>query len=80
MEELYQFIEEKIRKAGYPGMIDGREFYSDVSKEAEDRKLEHIFLLLRRVIPYFIRDVWKLWKSSLIFIMLISMIGIKYIM
>ena len=46
MEELYQFIEEKIRKAGYPGMIDGREFYSDVSKEAEDQEIgTYIFIV-----------------------------------
>ena len=37
MNELYQLIEEKIKNAGYPGEIDGKEFYNDVSAEA-DRK------------------------------------------
>lgn len=37
MEELYQFIEERIKKSGYPGEIDGREFYNDVSEEADDQ-------------------------------------------
>lgn len=38
MEELYRLIEEKIKAAGYPDEIDGREFYSDVSAEADDKE------------------------------------------
>ena len=38
MEELYQLIEEKIRNAGYPGKIDGAEFYSDVNEEADSQE------------------------------------------
>lgn len=38
MEELYQLIEEKIQASGYPGKIDGREFYNDVSAEADDKE------------------------------------------
>lgn len=38
MEELYRLIEEKIKAAGYPDEIDGREFYSDVSDEADDKE------------------------------------------
>lgn len=35
MNELYQLIESKIRAAGYLGEIDGREFYDDISAEAD---------------------------------------------
>lgn len=38
MEELYQLIEEKIKKAGYPGEIDGREFYKDVCDEVDNQE------------------------------------------
>jgi len=38
MEELYQLIEEKIKAAGYPGEIDGCEFYGDVSAEADEQE------------------------------------------
>lgn len=38
MNELYQFIETKIRQSGYPGKIDGEDFYDDVSAEAEDQE------------------------------------------
>lgn len=38
MEELYQLIEDKIKNAGYPGEVDGREFYDDVSAEAESKE------------------------------------------
>lgn len=37
MEELYRMIEEKIRNSGYPGEIDGREFYNEVSDEADSK-------------------------------------------
>ena len=35
MEDLYRVIEEKIRKSGYPGVINGEEFYEQVSAEAD---------------------------------------------
>ena len=38
MEELYQLIEEKIRNSGYTGEIDGREFYDEVSDEADEKE------------------------------------------
>lgn len=46
MQELYQLIEEKIKAAGYPGEINGREFYWDISDEVEEQeKGMHIFLV-----------------------------------
>lgn len=38
MQELYDLIEEKIKAAGYPGEIDGYEFYGDVSAEADEKE------------------------------------------
>lgn len=38
MEELYRLIEEKIKASGYPGDIDGQEFYGDVSAEADEKE------------------------------------------
>ena len=35
MDELYKLIEEKIAASGFPGHIDGQEFYNDVSEEAD---------------------------------------------
>lgn len=46
MNELYKLIEEKIKAAGYPGVIDGREFYNDVSDEADEKENgDYIFLI-----------------------------------
>lgn len=46
MEELYRLIEEKINAAGYPGEIDGREFYGDVSAEADNQEAgTYIFII-----------------------------------
>ena len=46
MNELYKLIEEKIKAAGYSGEIDGREFYNDVSDEADEKENgDYIFLI-----------------------------------
>lgn len=37
MEELYRMIEETIKNSGYSGEIDGREFYNEVSDEADSK-------------------------------------------
>lgn len=38
MKELYALIEKKIKDSGYPGEIDGCEFYGDISDEVEDKE------------------------------------------
>ena len=38
MKELYELIEQKIKAAGYPGEIDGAEFYQDISAEADNQE------------------------------------------
>jgi len=46
MQELYDLIEEKIKAAGYPEEIDGREFYWDISDEVEEQENGmHLFLI-----------------------------------
>ena len=46
MQELYDLIEEKIKAAGYPGEIDGQEFYRDISDEVDEQENGmHIFLI-----------------------------------
>lgn len=38
MFEMYEFIEKKIKESGYPKRINGREFYDDISAEAEEQE------------------------------------------
>ncbi len=38
MEELYRLIEEKIKASGYPGEINGEEFFADVCDETDDKE------------------------------------------
>ena len=46
MNELYELIEEKIKASGYSGEIDGREFYNDISDEADEKENgDYIFLI-----------------------------------
>ena len=37
MQELYRYIEQKIKDAGYPGVIDGEELYNNICDEMEER-------------------------------------------
>lgn len=54
MEELYQIIEEKIRKSGYPGPIDGEAFYREVSAEADEHENgTYIFLIKKSETDYY---------------------------
>ena len=48
MEELYRIIEEKIRKSGYPEKVDGREFYEEVSAEADEQENGPFIFLLKK--------------------------------
>lgn len=34
MEELYRFIEEKIKASGYPNKVDGEAFYNEIAQQA----------------------------------------------
>lgn len=38
MLEIFDEIERRIRKAGYLGEINGRQFYFDISDEAENKE------------------------------------------
>ncbi|MCI5951382.1 MAG: hypothetical protein MRZ63_03585 [Anaerostipes sp.] len=64
MEELYQFIEEKIKKAGYPGMIDGREFYSDVSEEAEDQEVGTYIFIVKKSDTLFYQGCMEIMEDQ----------------
>lgn len=48
MEELYTLIEEKIKASGYPGTIDGCEFYGDISDEADEKENGTYMFLVKK--------------------------------
>lgn len=48
MEELYRLIEEKIKAAGCPCDINGRDFYHDVSAEVEDKENGTYVFIIRK--------------------------------
>lgn len=37
MEQLFKFIEDKIKESGYTGKVDGKEIYNEISDEIEDK-------------------------------------------
>lgn len=38
MEALYQSIEDKIKAAGYQGLVDGESIYEEICDEIEERE------------------------------------------
>lgn len=48
MEELYKMIEEKIEASGYPGHIDGKEFYDDISDEVDEKEPGTYMFLIKK--------------------------------
>ena len=48
MDELYAMIEERIRLSGYPGRIDGREFYYEVSDEADQQENGSYLFMIKK--------------------------------
>lgn len=48
MRELYELIEEKIKASGYPGEVDGEEFYGDVSEEADQQEIGTYMFLIKK--------------------------------
>lgn len=48
MEEFYEAIEERIRQAGYRGVVDGEEIYDEISDEIEDKENGEYILMSRQ--------------------------------
>ena len=48
VRELYELIEQKIKASGYPGEIDGAEFYDDISDEAENQDLGMYLFFIKK--------------------------------
>lgn len=46
MEELYKMIEDRIRVAGYPGVVHGEEIYREINDEIEEKEIgSYIFMV-----------------------------------
>lgn len=64
MEELYRLIEEKIKNAGYPGEIDGREFYNEVSDEADDQEEGSYIFIIKKSDTLFYQGCMEILKNQ----------------
>lgn len=48
MEELFKVIEEKIRRSGYEGPVNGEEIYYDLCDEIEDKENGSYLVMLKQ--------------------------------
>lgn len=65
MEELYKIIEEKIKQSGYPGHIDGMEFYNEVSDEADEKENGTYIFLIKKSDAVFYQGCMEVLDSQL---------------
>ena len=59
MEELYRASEETIRKAGYPGEVDGFEIYDDICSRIEDKENGEYVLMSKKT-----EELWYEYRLS----------------
>ena len=64
MEELYSIIEEKIKKSGYSGAIDGEEFYNEVSEEADEKENGTYIFLIKKSDTVFYQGCMEIMDSQ----------------
>lgn len=64
MEELYRLIEEKIRDSGYPGEIDGKEFYNEVSDEADEQEEGTYIFMIKKSDTLFYQGCMEIMKNQ----------------
>ena len=64
MEELYRLIEEKIRNSGYPGEIDGQEFYNEVSDEADEQEEGTYIFMIKKSDTLFYQGCMEIMKNQ----------------
>lgn len=48
MEELYQLIEEKIARSGYPAPVNGEEIYNEVCDEIDQKEPGSYLLMVKK--------------------------------
>lgn len=64
MKELYQLIEEKIKKAGYPGEIDGQEFYDEVSAEADNQENGTYIFIVKKTDTFYYQGCMEIMDDE----------------
>ncbi|MEE1086235.1 MAG: hypothetical protein U0L05_03555 [Schaedlerella sp.] len=64
MEELYQLIEAKIKGVGYPGMIDGKEFYGDVNDEADNQENGTYIFIIKKTEELFYQGCMEIMDEE----------------
>ena len=64
MEELYEMIEEKIKQSGYPGIVDGKEFYNEVSDEADEKENGTYIFLIKKSDTVFYQGCMEIMDSQ----------------
>ena len=64
MKELYRIIEEKIKNSGYPGEINGEEFYDEVSREADEKENGTYIFLIKKNETVFYQGCMEIMKNQ----------------
>ena len=64
MEELYQEIERRIKRAGYPGRVDGDQIYRELNDEIEGKENGSYRLLVKKEGDCFYEYQVEVWEQE----------------
>lgn len=64
MDELYKLIEERIKAAGYTGEINGREFYCDISDEADEKEDGTYMFIIKKAETLFYKGCMTIMEKE----------------
>ena len=64
MNELYELIEQRIKDSGYAGEINGREFYQDISAEADEKENGTYMFIIKKTDSLFYKGCMTIMDSE----------------
>ena len=64
MNELYELIEERIKSAGYMRDIDGKDFYYDISAEAEEKEDGTYMFIIKKTETLFYKGCMTIMEKE----------------
>lgn len=64
MNELYEMIEERMKSSGYAGAIDGRDFYCDISAEADEKEDGTYMFIIKKTETLFYKGCMTIMEKE----------------
>lgn len=64
MNELYEMIEERIKSSGYTGDVNGRDFYYDISAQADEKEDGTYMFIIKKTETLFYKGCMTIMEKE----------------